>query len=47
MDEDNSTRLAKTYSKKHQQILVLFPYVWKHYPNGNWFCIKVFPEEYR
>lgn len=47
MDEDNSTRLAEVYQTEITQCIVIFPYLWKHYPDGNWFVNWNFPEDCR
>jgi hypothetical protein len=45
MDEDNNERLAKVYDPKYPQLIILFPYAWKHHPNGNWFLNWTFSPE--
>ncbi len=37
MDEDNNERLAYVYDSHHTQVVVIYPNIWKHEPNGDWF----------
>ena len=37
MDEPASNDiLAELYDRKHRQIIVVFPLMWKHEPDGDW-----------
>lgn len=46
MDEDNSTRLAKVYNPSVMQNIVIYPYLWKHFTDGNWFEAAVYVKEF-
>lgn len=42
----SSDRLAEVYDKRFHQVIVIYPFVWKHKPNGDWFLYYIIPEEY-
>lgn len=46
MDEDNSTRLAKVYNPNVMQTIILYPYLWKHFRDGDWFLAAIFVKEF-
>lgn len=39
MNQDNNERLAEIYTKDYPQIITIFPNVWKHFKEGNWFLL--------
>lgn len=41
---DNNESLAAVYQANVMQIIIVLPYIWKHYPNGDWFVIREFKE---
>lgn len=45
MDEDSNERLANVYEARITQIIIIFPYIWKHYPNGCWNSKLIFNKD--
>lgn len=41
---DNNRKLAELYQKDVKQLIVIFPIIWKHQVNGNWFVNHVFDD---
>lgn len=39
---DNNTTLAKYYEPYCVQTIVIFPIIWTHYENGDWFILRTF-----
>ena len=35
----NNERLAQVWQDDISQIVVVWPFIWKHYPRGNWFVL--------
>lgn len=41
---DNNQKLAELYQKYVKQLITIFPIIWKHEINGNWFVSHIFDD---